>query len=165
MGFFRRQNAKFSIPIKAGPGLLPVDRTVDRCRSRSTDVHKRARQLGLVGRSIGRSTIQRALLSGNGPGRPAGRPAESWCSLYPVPVDWRHNGHKNDRWPVDRAVDRKGISALSRLPTGRFLEGIKAPSLADFIKNFKSKIFFLSQCFSNKFPKSFWVIKIYLCLF
>ena len=50
---------------------------------RSTDVHKRARQLGLVGRSTGRSTIQRALLSGNGPGRPA----ESCCSLYPVPVD------------------------------------------------------------------------------
>ena len=54
---------------------------------RLTDVHKCARQLELVGRSTGRSTVQRALLSGNGPGRPAGRPAESCCSLYPVQVD------------------------------------------------------------------------------
>jgi len=68
-------------PLITGPGLLPVDRTVDSCRSRSTglvtNVHGRSCQLGLVVRSTGRSTVQRALLSRNGPGRPAGRLAES----------------------------------------------------------------------------------------
>ena len=49
----------------------------------STDVHRRAHSHGLVGRSTGRSTVQRALLSRNGPDRPA----ESCCSLYPVLVD------------------------------------------------------------------------------
>ena len=43
----------------------------------SIDMHKRARQLELVGRSTRQSTVQRVLLSGNGPGRPAGRRAES----------------------------------------------------------------------------------------
>jgi len=116
-------------PLKSWTWPLPVDQTVDRCRSRSADVHKRAQAIVLVGRSTRRSTVQRALLSGSGPGRPGGRPAESCCSLNPVPVDravdrWL-NGQKNDRWPVDRAVDRKVISDLSRLPTGRIFKSYK----------------------------------------
>ena len=63
------------------------------------------------GRSTGSIDRQRVLLSGNGLSRPGGRPAESYCSLFPGPVDravdqWL-NGHKNDRWPVDRPIDRK----------------------------------------------------------
>ena len=109
---------------------------------RSTDVHGRARQLGLVGRSTGRSTVQRALLSGNGPDRPA----ESCCSLYPVPVDqavdrW-HNGQKIDRWPVDQAVDRKGKFALSCCQRADLDWGYKYPiSFTDLIKIFREKIF------------------------
>ena len=38
---------------------------------------------------------------------------ESHCSLAPGPVDRWHNGHKNDRWSVDRPVDQKGKNALS----------------------------------------------------
>ena len=44
---------------------------VNRSRSRSTDMHRTCTQPGLVGRSTRRSTVQRALLSGKGPGRPA----------------------------------------------------------------------------------------------
>ena len=108
------------IIMTVGP---PVDRSVDR----RLKTESRA-----LCRSTGRSTVQRALLSGNGPGRPAGRPAESSCSLYPVPIDravdrW-HNGYKNDRWPVDRVVDRKGNSALCQTANGQILVGYKYPS-------------------------------------
>jgi len=44
---------------------------LDQAVCQSTDVHRRARSHGLVGRSTRRSTIQRVMLSGNGPGRPA----------------------------------------------------------------------------------------------
>ena len=161
MRFFSSQKDKFSIPKKIGLGCLPVDRTVDRGRGRSTG-RPTCMQPGLVGRS----TVQRVLLSGNGPGRPAGRPAESCCSLYPAPVDrpesrcslfpgpvdravdrWL-NGHKNDHWLVDRA----GISAISWLPTGRFLRGYKYPSLELVSSKFLEGIFFhlykcLTACF------------------
>ena len=58
---------------------------------------------------------------------------ESRCSLFLGPVDravdrWL-NGHKNDHWLVDRAVDRNDSFALSWLPTGRFLRGYKYLSL------------------------------------
>ena len=78
---------------------------------RSTDVHKRAQTIWLEGRSTDPVNRQRALLSGSGPGRPSGRPAESSALCFQAsvdrPVDWWHNGRKFDRWPVDRAIDRQ----------------------------------------------------------
>jgi len=50
---------------------------------RSTDVHRRGRPVWLEGRSTDPVDCQRALLSGSGPGRPGGRPTESFFSLYP----------------------------------------------------------------------------------
>ena len=46
-------------------------------------MHKPAQPLWLVDRSIDPVDRQRVLLSGSGPDRPGGRPAESFCSLYP----------------------------------------------------------------------------------
>ena len=123
---------------------------VDRGRSQSTGpVNRRAQTCtqpwdgGPVDRAVNRpessaiwkwprSTGRELLLSAHSPGRPGGRPTESRCSLFPGPVaravDRWHNCHKNDRWPVARAVDRKVISDLSWLPTGRILRGYKYPS-------------------------------------
>ena len=143
-----------------GPGCLPVDRTVDQGRRRST---------GPIDRCVQTCTSQKAggpvdradrppesLLSENGPGRPNGRLAESCCSLFPVPVDravdrWL-NGHKNDCWLVDRAVDRKVISDLSRLPTSRILEGYKyAFSWVVLHKFLESNFFHLCKCLTTSF--------------
>ena len=51
--------------------------------TRSTDVHKRAQPVWLEGRSTDPVDRQRALFSGSGLGRLGGRPAESFCFLYP----------------------------------------------------------------------------------
>ena len=62
----------------------------------------------------------------SGGGRSTGRSTDDFGPVDRVvdrAVDRGLNGQKNDRWPVDRAVDRKGISALSWLPTGRILRG------------------------------------------
>ena len=119
------KTTKFLIPITVGPGLLPVDRPVDRGRSRLTGPVNRHAQTCMAtwaGRPVDR--LGRPLESfalWNWPRSTA----ESCCSLYLVTVDravdrWL-NGHKNDRWPVDW----KDISALSRLPTGRIFESYK----------------------------------------
>ena len=84
------------------PGLLPVDRLVDQDRSRSIGSVDRCAQTCTTTLAGGPVDRQRALLSGSGPGRPDGRPAESFCSLYPGLVDravdrW-HNGQKFDYW-------------------------------------------------------------------
>ena len=119
--------------LKIGPGLLPVDRRAQTCTV-----------VGLVG--------QRALLSGNGPGRPT----ESCCSLYPVPVDravdrW-HNGHKNDRWPVDR----RGNFALVCCQRADLVWGYIYPiPLAVLTKFFKSKKFSFFQCLIQVFKRVF----------
>ena len=143
---------------------------VDRGRSRSTGpVNRCARTCTcLIGWRAGRPTQsttrelcslemvpvdrQRVLLSVSSSDRPGGRPAREplLSSSRPGRPDGRSvaQRHKNDRWPVDRPVDRKGISALSWLPTGRFVLGLYIPhSLANFTKNFKSKIFYLSASF------------------
>ena len=70
MGIYKILLNQVLIPKDFRPGLLPVDRA----RSRSTDVHKTCMAIWLVDRSIRRSTVQRAALSGSGPGRPGGRP-------------------------------------------------------------------------------------------
>ena len=117
MGFFRRQKDKFLIPKILD--WLSAGRPV-----RSTDVHKRARQLELVGRSTGRSTVQRVLLSGNGLGRPGGRPSESSALCFLFPVDRWLNGHKYNRWPPGRP---EGQFCPCLLPTGRFSLGLYIP--------------------------------------
>ena len=67
-------------------------------RPMCTNMHS---QFWLEGRSTGRSTVQRALLFGSGPGRPGGRPARELCYLDLVSVDRvvdrKHNGQKYDR--------------------------------------------------------------------
>ena len=139
-------------PLAAGKGnfALPVDRTVDRDRSQSTDVHRRARPFELVGQSTGRSTVQRVLLFGNGPGRPT-RSIDRQRALLSVSARstrrstgqravalWiqsrstgrstdRRNGQKFDRWPVDRPVDRKGNLALFSCQRADFQMGYKYP--------------------------------------
>ena len=79
--------------------------------SRSTDVHKRARQSGWRAGRLGRSTVQRALLSGKAPVDRTGRPdrESALCIQATVdrPVDRWLNGQNSDRWLVDRAVDRQ----------------------------------------------------------
>ena len=71
-----------------------------------------------VGRPHGRRSTESTPLSSGG--QSIGRSTVGF-GIVDQAVDRRHNSHKNDRWPVDR----KGNSALSRLPTGRFFEGYK----------------------------------------
>ena len=104
---------------KVCTGCLPVDRCG---RPTCTSVH--ASLSWWAGRP-GQSTVQRVLLSGNGPGRPA----ESCYSLYPVSVDRWHNGHKMTVGPVDRAVNRKGKSALSSCQRADSFGAINTPHL------------------------------------
>ena len=136
---------------------------------RSTDVHKRARQLQLVGRSTGRSTFQRVLLSLNASvDWPVDRQRalslypvsvdravdriERRCSLFPGPVDravdrW-HNDHNNDRWSVDRKV----ISDLCCCQRADLFVGYKYQLLwAVSTNNFKSKNPHLLKCFRYMF--------------
>ena len=123
---------------------------------RSIDMHKRARQLGLVGRSTGRSTVQRALLSENGPGRPA----ESCCSLYPVSVDRAVDRDTTDIkmtvGPIDRAVDRKGDSALSSCQRADLFWGYKYPiPLLFSTRIFRVKIFIFLSVLTASFKRVF----------
>ena len=100
---------------------------------RSTDVHKRARQLWAGGRRPGRSTVQRALLSGNGPGRPDRKSAlciqlRSTGQRAVALWIWGRstsglNGQKCDRWPVDR----KGNLALFSCQRADFQMAYKYP--------------------------------------
>ena len=91
MGFFRRQKAKSFNPLKLSPGCLPVDRTVDRGRRRST---------GPVDRCAQTCTSQMA----ERPIDRVGRPPESICSLKMA--------------LVDRSVDRQRV-LLSVSSSGR----------------------------------------------
>jgi len=119
---------------------------------RSTDVHRTCTQPRLVGRSTGRSTVQRALLSGNGPGRPA----ESCCSLYPVPVDRRHNGQKSDRW----GGRPEGQNCPFQLPAGRFILGLYILHFLSYFKQvFREQNFQSLQVFNSKFLKEFLGLK------
>ena len=98
----------------------PVDRARSRSTGRSTDVHRRARQCILEGRSTDPVDRQRASALWKCPGRPGGRPAESsaLCSRVSVdrPVDRCPNGQKNDRW---RSTD-----SSFWLPTASFSSSI-----------------------------------------
>ena len=116
-------------------------------------MHRTCTRPGLVGRSTGRSTVQRALLSGNGPGRPGRSTGRELCSLYPVSVDRAGQPvgstvKKYDRWPVDRPVDRKGISALSSCQRADFIWGYIYPPLSLFSTRFpRAKILILSSVY------------------
>ena len=105
--------------------------------------------------STWRSTGQRACSLYSAPVKRVVDWPESRCSLDPGSIDWavnwRHNGHKYDRWPVDR----KGKNAFSWLPTGRFCGGYKYPTFELVLNNnFKSKISIFQQVFKRVFvPK------------
>ena len=104
---------------------------VDRGRSRSTDVHRTCTQQGWwAGRPGGRPSRELCSLE-MAPVDRAGRPAESSAlciqSRSIGPVDRRLNGQKDDRWPVDRPVDRKGNSALSSCQRADSFGGYKYP--------------------------------------
>ena len=113
----------------------PLQKSVDRSgRSTCTDVHASlswwagrpsrefcSLEMAPVDRPVYR---QRALFSVSS----SGRPTESRCSRFPDPIDravdrWL-NGHKNDRWPVDR----KGNYALSCCQRADSVLGYKYPS-------------------------------------
>ena len=98
------------------PDGRPAQWSVDH-HGRPMCTRRAQRPSDLAGRPCGRPTEVTPLSGG---GRSTGRSTVGFG-----PVDRRHNGHKNDRRPVDRTVDRKGNSALSRLPTGRIFEGYK----------------------------------------
>ena len=92
--------------------------------SRSTDVHRCARQFWQEGRSTDPVDRPESSALWKGPGRPGGRSDREQCSLYLTSVDrlvdrW-HNGLKYDHWPVDRAVDRQA----TWLPTASFSSSI-----------------------------------------
>ena len=135
---------------------------------RSTDVHRACTQPGLVGRLTGRSTVQRALLSGNGPGRP-GWSTNSIQSRSTGPVDRRHNGQKSDRRHKGQKSDRwagrpggrpEGQICPFQLPTGRFLWGYKyRPIWVDFQQVFREQFFPPLQVFNSKFSKEFLGLK------
>ena len=96
---------------------------------RSTDVHRRVRSHGLVGRSTRRSTVQRALLSGNGPGRPDRSTGREL--LLSVPSLGRPGGRpeaqraeKFDRWASRPGGRPEGQNFPFVLPTGRNFMGL-----------------------------------------
>ena len=108
---------------------------------------------------------------------PVNRPVDL-CSLYPAPVDWTvdrpesrcslvpgpvdqavdrwHNDHKNDRWLVDRAIDRKVISDHSWLPTGRIVWGYKYPTFEVVLYKFsRAKIPIFLSVLTTSFKRIF----------
>ena len=112
MGIYKILLNQVLIPKDFRHGLLPVDHSVDRARSRSTgrsiDVHKMCTAIWLVARSTGRLTVQRALLSESGPGRPGGQPVGQCPVSIDRPVDCFPNGRKSDRWrSTGRSTDRR----------------------------------------------------------
>ena len=67
-------------------------------------------------------------------------------------VDRRHNGQKNDRWPVDRPVDQKSNLGFSRLQRAKFLWVYKYPLLELISPRFQErKIYIFQVFFSNSF--------------
>ena len=155
----------FSIPIIVGPGCLPVDRG----RSRPTGPIDGRTQTCTQPRLGGQLTVRELLLSGNGPGRPPGRPAESsaLCFQCPVdrPIDWWLNGHNYDRWPVDRPVDRRGNLGFSRLQRAEFCGGYEYPILELFSPRIsRAKFSIFQQVFKRVFvtPRS-WRIRRHYC--
>ena len=122
-----------------GHGLLPVDRKVDCCRSRSTGPIDRRAQACMLAWACG--PVDRAV------DHPESSALWKWPrstgrELYPVlvdravnrAVDRRHNGHKNDRWLVNRAVGWS-TGRLAGQPGGR-PEGHFWPFLAANGQNF-----------------------------
>ena len=116
---------------------LPVDRTIDRDRSRST---------APVNQCVQTCT---ASLAGGPVDRP-GRPPRELCSLDPASVDWAvdrwhndqksyrwHNGRKSDSWSVDRAVDRQQSFLLSCPQQLVFRAYLYAAILGSLIQDFK----------------------------
>jgi len=106
MGFYLSQNDQVFNPTKSLSGFsrstgrstaLEVSRP-----GRSTDVHRRARQWVLEGRSTDPVDRQRASALWKAPIDRAGWPAESFalCSRASIdrPVDRCPNGQKSDRW-------------------------------------------------------------------
>ena len=127
MRFSSSQKDKFLNPINVDQAVCPLTGPVDRGRSRSTGpVDWRAQNVHAV-RTVGRLTVQRALLFENGPGRPAESSAlciQSWSI-----------------GPVDRAIDRKGKSALSSCQRADSFGAINTPHLSWFLTSFERAIF------------------------
>ena len=89
--------------------------------ARSINVHRTCTKASHLGRSTARSTTESTPLSGRG--RSTGR---STVGFGPVnrAVDRWLNGHKNDHWPVDRAVGRSigqstGGSTVRKMTVGQ----------------------------------------------
>ena len=80
--------------------------------SQLTDVHKRARLVWLEGRSTDPVDRQRVLLSGNSPGQPGGRPAESSALCIQATVDrvGRPLAQWSEIWPL---VSRPGGRSIA----------------------------------------------------
>ena len=85
----------------------------------------------------GSQPVQRALLSGNGPGRPAESSALCIQATVDRPVDRWLNAQKSDRWPVDRVVDRQQTRLLIWPATVSFVKPIKGVPMDSFLQDFK----------------------------
>ena len=110
---------------------------------RSTDVHRTCTQPGLVGRSTGRSIVQRALLSVSSLDRPGRSTGGTTVRNLTVGAD-RPGGRP------------EGQICPFQLPTGRFLWGYKYPIFElVFNKFFKSKILILSSILLQVFKRVF----------
>ena len=151
-GIYLKQKTQVFKSYNGWTGCLPVDRGRSRSTIQSTDMHRMCTQPGWWAGRPGRSTARELLLSGKGPGQPTGRPAESSALCIQLRSTERSTGQRAIAlWflarstrrstggttvrnltvgPVDRAVDRKGNSALSSCQRPDFFWAINTPYLS-----------------------------------
>ena len=144
MKFLEGKITKFLIPksltwLSAGRPDRSTEAEVGR-PDRSTDVHRCARSPGWEAGRPGWSTTRELLLSGNGPGRPPGRPQRALLSVS----SFRSTGGltviiMTIGWSTARSTG-KAVLPFARLPTGRICWGYKYPPFElVFNNNFKRK--------------------------
>ena len=162
MGFYWRKNTKFLIPKMSCSGFCRSTEPGFGRPSRSTDVHKRARQFGWRAGRLTRSTARELLLS-ESPGRLGRSTGRELCSLFQATVDraGRPRLQRSEIWPL--AVDRAGRPTAvkaEKLPQRLVFLAYKEGALGDCFEHvFKWVLhqFFLhllrgfSTCFESKY--------------
>ena len=158
MGFFRRQKDKFLIPIIAGPGPLPVDQMVDRCRSQSTGpVNRRAQTCtaawadGPVDRAVDRRESSALWKWPRPTGRSTGR-----ALCIQSRSTGRYTGGTTVIFMTVGPVDRKGKNALSCCQRAEILWGYKYPIWVGFSTSFSREKFSFFLVLKIQVLKEFW---------